>query len=66
MKILIIANNKGKRLKGGVNMSKNSFIKCDVTSCKHNCQGENCCLSSIKVTCGCGEQCTCCQDYAKK
>ena len=47
-------------------MFKNNSIKCDVTKCKHNCQGDSCCLSSIKVTCGCGEANTCCGDFCEK
>ncbi|MBO5068475.1 MAG: DUF1540 domain-containing protein [Clostridia bacterium] len=47
-------------------MYKNSCIKCDVKKCKHNADGCNCELESIKVTCGCGEQCTCCGDYSEK
>ena len=47
-------------------MNENNSIKCDVTNCMHNVQGHNCSLSSIKVTCGCGTSCTCCNDYAAK
>lgn len=47
-------------------MIKNNSIKCDVTKCKHNSDGCNCRLESIKVTCGCGENCTCCGDYDEK
>ncbi len=47
-------------------MFKNNSIKCDVTKCKHNCEGSSCCLSSIKVTCGCGDSCTCCGDFSEK
>lgn len=47
-------------------MQSNYKIKCDVTKCRHNCRGENCQLDSIKVTCGCGDSCTCCGDYAEK
>ena len=47
-------------------MEKNYCIRCDVEKCKHNVDGANCQLSSIMVTCGCGEQCTCCGDYAEK
>ena len=46
-------------------MYKNQAIKCDVEKCKHNTEGLNCRLDSIKVTCG-GAGCTCCQDYAEK
>ena len=42
---------------------ENNCIKCDVTRCKHNNNGCNCSLSSIKVTCCSGENCTCCGDY---
>lgn len=45
-------------------MHKNQNIKCDVTNCKHNCQGKNCELDSIKVTCGCGMANTCCDSFA--
>ena len=47
-------------------MEKNYYIQCDVTSCKHNYKGQNCELGCIKITCGCGEQCTCCGDYLEK
>ncbi|MBE7083453.1 MAG: DUF1540 domain-containing protein [Clostridiales bacterium] len=47
-------------------MEKNYCIKCDVTGCKHNSTGEYCQLSSIKVTCGCGDACTCCGNYSEK
>lgn len=46
-------------------MEKNYCIKCDVTKCKHNADGCNCALSSIKVTCGDG-QCTCCKDFSDR
>ena len=44
---------------------KNYAIKCDVTKCRHNSDGLNCALESIKVTCGCGESCTCCGNYSE-
>ncbi len=47
-------------------MRKNEAIKCEVTKCRHNLNGCNCKLSSIKVKCGCGEQCTCCGDYSEE
>lgn len=47
-------------------MEKNYCIKCDVTECKHNAHGDFCALSSIKVTCGCGDSCTCCDSYSVK
>lgn len=47
-------------------MYKNNSIKCDVTACKHNEDGCNCQLQQIKVTCGCGDNCTCCQDFCEK
>ena len=47
-------------------MEKNYCIRCDVESCKHNAEGCCCELDSIKVTHGCGEQCTCCGDYCKR
>ena len=46
-------------------MYKNENIKCDVTNCKHNCQGKNCELHSIKVTCGCGMANTCCDNFVE-
>ena len=47
-------------------MNKNHCIKCDVTKCRYNVEGQNCMLSDIKVTCGCGEQCTCCGSFSEK
>ncbi len=47
-------------------MQRNCCIKCDVTRCKHNADGKNCALESVMITCGCGEQCTCCGDYQEK
>ena len=47
-------------------MIKNESIKCDVTKCRHNLNGCNCVLSSIKVTCCTGGSCTCCGDYQEK
>ncbi|MBQ8197022.1 MAG: DUF1540 domain-containing protein [Clostridia bacterium] len=44
----------------------NKGIKCEVTNCRYNLQGTNCKLDSITVTCGCGEQCTCCGSYDEK
>ena len=44
-------------------MHKNDSIKCNVTKCRHNCDGCRCELDTICVTCGCGENCTCCGDY---
>ncbi len=44
----------------------NQKIRCDVCSCKHNDGGQNCNLDCIKVTCGCGEDCTCCGDFCEK
>ncbi|MBQ7348927.1 MAG: DUF1540 domain-containing protein [Clostridia bacterium] len=46
-------------------MEKNFCIKCDVKKCRHNSDGSNCELGSIKVTCGCHD-CTCCADYQEK
>ncbi len=45
---------------------ENQKIRCDVCACKYNERGENCSLSSIKVTCGCDEDCTCCGDFCEK
>ena len=47
-------------------MHQNNAICCDVTKCRHNNGVRNCTLESIKVTCCCGEQCTCCGDYEEK
>ncbi len=47
-------------------MKGNCSIRCDVTQCRHNVEGSNCKLDSIMVTCGCGEQCTCCGNYSEK
>ena len=47
-------------------MNNKQKIKCDVKACKHNENGCNCQLECIKVTHGCGEQCTCCGDYCEK
>ena len=43
----------------------NDKIKCDVCTCTHNVEGRNCCLDSVKITCG-SEGCTCCDDYNDK
>ena len=48
------------------NMNKNHSIKCDVRTCRHNAEGCNCQLDRIKVTCGCGDDCTCCGSYDEK
>lgn len=58
----ILAHNNTKRSKYMINNN----IKCDVRNCKHNCQGTNCELSSITVTCGCQGNCTCCGDFAER
>lgn len=47
-------------------MEKNRSIKCDVSKCMHNVQGENCNLETIKVTCGCDGVCTCCGDFVER
>lgn len=65
MNLRNFANNNKK---GEKKMNCNSCIKCDVRSCRHNNQGENCELDSIKVTCC---QCTdvgktCCDSYVEK
>ena len=44
-------------------MEKNHGVTCDVKNCKHNEKGCNCKLGKIKVTCGCGKDCTCCGSY---
>ena len=58
----LLAHNRSKE----IIMEKNYCINCDVKKCVHNADGKNCALSSIKVTCGCGESCTCCGDYCEK
>lgn len=47
-------------------MNRNYSIKCDVEKCRHNADGCCCELDTIRVTCGCGEQCTCCEDFEEK
>ncbi len=47
-------------------MNRNYSIRCDVDKCRHNTDGCNCSLDSIKVCCGCGDNCTCCGDYQEK
>jgi len=47
-------------------MQKNCGIRCDVESCTHNQKGEQCKLKCVKITCGCGDQCTCCGDYEER
>lgn len=54
------------RKKERKNMHKNKAIRCDVTKCRHNAEGCNCCLDSIEVTCGCNEHQTCCGSYSEK
>lgn len=45
-------------------MYKNNSIKCDVKTCRHNADGCNCELTSIKVgCCDCNGQKTCCESY---
>ncbi len=46
-------------------MKMNESIACNVLDCRHNCEGKNCKLSKIKVTCG-EKQCTCCGSYDEK
>ena len=43
----------------------NMNIRCDVTTCTHNCEGRNCCLDTVKITCG-DAGCTCCDDYLNR
>ncbi len=43
----------------------NLNIKCDVLSCKHNCEGRNCCLDTVKITNDTVGY-TCCHDYANE
>lgn len=40
----------------------NDCIKCDVHSCKYNCNGKNCSLNQVKITTDCTD-CTCCDNY---
>ena len=47
-------------------MNNNIGVRCDVEECIHNDCQDHCKLSTIKVTCGCGESCTCCGDYKCK
>lgn len=47
-------------------MDKNFGVCCDVKACKHNSDGLACNLKKIRVTCGCGEDCTCCQSFEEK
>lgn len=45
----------------------NYDIACDVSTCKHNYQGCNCTLESIKVGCTCSQgNCTCCDSFSEK
>lgn len=48
-------------------MYKNSSIKCDVRNCKHNAEGCNCELQTIKVGCcdPCGGRNTCCESFVE-
>ncbi len=46
-------------------MNRNYSIKCDVTKCRHNAEGCNCQLQSVKITCG-EMGCTCCDDYSER
>lgn len=46
-------------------MEGNYCIKCEVQKCRHNIEGKNCMLDSIKVTCGCDGSCTCCGNYCE-
>ena len=43
-------------------MNTNDSIKCDVTKCRHNVKGCNCCLKSVKITCEDGG--TCCESFS--
>ncbi len=47
-------------------MNSNNSIKCDVTKCRHNYKGCNCQLDSIRITCGCADNQTCCDSYSEK
>lgn len=47
-------------------MEKNDSILCDVKSCKHNAKGCNCCLKSVKISCGKGTSSTCCEDFCEE
>ncbi|MBQ6980400.1 MAG: DUF1540 domain-containing protein [Clostridia bacterium] len=46
-------------------MERNDSILCDVKHCKHNAKGCNCCLKSVKISCG-KDSSTCCEDYCEK
>lgn len=53
-------------------MSKNeNKIKCDVESCKHNCE-KKCRLNEVKISCNCGcNECNCidetiCESFEEK
>ncbi|MBO5286161.1 MAG: DUF1540 domain-containing protein [Clostridia bacterium] len=47
-------------------MNKNFGVCCDVSTCVHNQDGCNCDLDKIRVTCGCGDGCTCCGSFVKR
>ncbi len=47
-------------------MNRNGAVRCDVKNCKHNESGCNCSLDCISVTCGCGENRTCCGDFSER
>ena len=40
----------------------NENIRCDVNSCRHNCNGKNCSLAQVRITTDCTD-CTCCDSY---
>ena len=41
----------------------NASIRCDVRNCKHNVNGCNCCLNSVKISTDCTD-CTCCESFS--
>lgn len=47
-------------------MNCENSILCDVHKCKHNANGCRCSLEQVKITCGCGVNCTCCGSYSEK
>lgn len=51
-------NNNGDKMKSN---KKNQTIKCNVKTCKYNCEDENLCdLDCISVSCNCNnDECSC-------
>lgn len=44
----------------------NKGVGCEVCECKFNVAGTNCSLDKIHVGCARGDNCTCCDSFAKK